>query len=82
MPIHILLPGVSRSPLVFKNLPLATTVGQLKSKVTSSLQGDVELSYQRLIYLGRSLMNDDEPLQNIFGLERVRCLLLFLHYAL
>lgn len=64
--IHIVspsLPGTSRFTL--HDVPLNTTVGQLRVRITQSFPNRPEPSTQRLIYRGRPLTNDGHRLSRL-----------------
>lgn len=61
--LHILcqsLPPPSRFTL--ENVPLSSTVGQLKSRIEQSFPNNPQVSHQRLIYRGKPLTVDDATL--------------------
>jgi hypothetical protein len=70
--LRILSPTLPTGPLIFNNLPAATTVAQLKAKITTALSSQPTPANQRLIYLGRLLRQDDDTLSTVFGAETIR----------
>ncbi|KAJ5359276.1 uncharacterized protein N7496_011689 [Penicillium cataractarum] len=65
--IHILSPSLpAPSRFTLRDLPLETTVGQLRSRITHSLPGHPAPSTQRLIYRGRPLANNNDTMADIF----------------
>ncbi|KAL1963586.1 hypothetical protein VTN77DRAFT_8031 [Rasamsonia byssochlamydoides] len=64
--LHILSPSFENpNRLTFDNLPLTTTVGALKERITESIPSRPSAAQQRLIYRGKPLLNDSVMLQNI-----------------
>lgn len=62
--LHILcqsLPPPSRFTL--ENVPLSSTIAQLKSRIEQSFPNNPQASHQRLIYRGKPLTVDDATLR-------------------
>jgi hypothetical protein len=59
-------------PLSFPQLPIETTVRQLKEKIREALPMRPSDDQQRLIHQGRLLARETETMSNIFGQETVR----------
>lgn len=62
--------GVNR-PLLFPELPAATTIKQLKEKIRNALPVRPPDENQRLIHRGRALLREADTLLDIFGAESV-----------
>ena len=62
------------SPLTFPQLPVVTTVSQLKAKIRDVLPSKPLNESQRLIHRGRLLGRDTESMLEIFGQEAVSTL--------
>lgn len=62
--------GVDR-PLLFPELPAATTIKQLKDKIRHALPTRPPDDSQRLIHRGRVLLREADSLLDIFGAESV-----------
>ncbi|KAG6271801.1 hypothetical protein E4U49_003370 [Claviceps purpurea] len=63
--------GVDR-PLLFPELPAATTIKQLKDKIRHALPTRPPDESQRLIHRGRVLLREADSLLDIFGAESLR----------
>jgi hypothetical protein len=59
------------SPLTFPQLPIVTTVSQLKARIRDTLPSKPLNDSQRLIHRGRLLGRDTESMLEIFGQEAV-----------
>ena len=59
-------------PLSFPQLPVDTTVKQLKEKIREALPMRPSDDLQRLIHRGRLLARENETMSDIFGQETVR----------
>ena len=68
----------------FENLPVTTTVGELKVKVRDHAASKPAVEDQRFIYRGRLMARENDTLMDVFGrdavclhsrLERVKALL-------
>lgn len=73
--LNILSPSTTVTaggPLTFPNLPLSTTIRQVKEKIRQTLPIRPTDDQQRLIYKGRSLQQDDETLLHLMGEATVR----------
>lgn len=70
--LQILSPsvGVNR-PLMFPDLPAATTIKQLKDRIRQALPLRPTDENQRLIHRGRALLRDTDSLLDVFGAEAV-----------
>ncbi|KFY79505.1 hypothetical protein V499_01517 [Pseudogymnoascus sp. VKM F-103] len=67
--LHIISPSLgSHGPFSFPNLPIATTVQQLKAKIRERVQTKPHDDHQRLIHRGRQL-TEVETMADIFGKE-------------
>ncbi|OOQ87758.1 hypothetical protein PEBR_16395 [Penicillium brasilianum] len=65
--IHILSPShPAPSRFTFRDLPLETTVGELRARITHSFPNHPPPSTQRLIYRGRPLTNNNNTMADIF----------------
>ena len=62
--------GVNR-PLLFPDLPAATTIKQLKDKIRNALPVRPPDENQRLIHRGRALLRETDSLLDIFGADSV-----------
>jgi hypothetical protein len=58
-------------PLSFRQLPVDTTVKQLKEKIREALPMRPSDDLQRLIHRGRLLARENETMSDIFGQETV-----------
>lgn len=56
--------------LSFKELPITTTVAQLKTKIKEK-HANADEEYQRLIHRGRLLVRADETMADLFGADTV-----------
>ncbi|KAI2791082.1 hypothetical protein POX_c03937 [Penicillium oxalicum] len=66
--IHVLSPSLPPpSRVTLRDVPLETTVAQLRTRISLSLPHQPEPATQRLIYLGRVLVNDSSTLSETFG---------------
>ncbi|KAK2612891.1 hypothetical protein QQS21_001002 [Conoideocrella luteorostrata] len=65
--------GVNR-PLLFPDLPAATTIKQLKEKIRHALPLRPADENQRLIHLGRALLRESDNLLTIFGADALQTL--------
>lgn len=64
--LHVLSPSLEgQNRLTFDNLPLTTTVGALKERITESIPSRPSAAQQRLIYRGKALLDHNVTLQNI-----------------
>lgn len=84
--LHILSPSFdSRRRITFNNLPLSTTVLEVKAKITEELSTRPPPESQRLIYRGRCLSDNTQVLRRIVEPSDVRLLpptlLLFDHLS-
>lgn len=70
--LQILSPsvGVNR-PLLFPDLPAATTIKQLKDRIRQALPLRPTDENQRLIHRGRALLRDSDSLLDVFGSDAV-----------
>ncbi|KAG9744885.1 hypothetical protein KCU59_g5775, partial [Aureobasidium melanogenum] len=66
--LRILSPAVELGQgLDMADVPIDTTIGALKSKLTDMLPSNPTPDRMRLIHYGRLLANDDETLGHLFG---------------
>ncbi|KAJ5491348.1 hypothetical protein N7539_002915 [Penicillium diatomitis] len=66
--INVLNPSLpSPGRVTLRDVPLETTVGQLRRQISKSLPNQALSTTQRLIYLGRVLVNDNSTLSETFG---------------
>lgn len=71
--LHILSPSFdSQRRLTFNNLPLSTTILEVKSKIMEELPSRPLPENQRLIYRGRCLSDNSQNLGRIFEPSDVR----------
>jgi hypothetical protein len=66
--------GVNR-PLLFPDLPAATTIKQLKERIREALPLRPSDENQRLIHRGRALLRESDSLLDIFGADAVSTLM-------
>ncbi|KAL2871869.1 uncharacterized protein BJX67DRAFT_340850 [Aspergillus lucknowensis] len=65
--LHVLCPSVpAPNRFTFRNLPLSTTVADLKVRLSRSIQSHPNSDSQRLFYLGKPLLDDGATLQSVF----------------
>lgn len=64
----------SSGPLSFQDLPVNTTVKQLKGKIREALPSKPIDENQRIIYRGRMLATETATMLDVFGKEAVRLL--------
>lgn len=79
--LHILcqsLPPPSRFTL--ENVPLSSTIAQLKGRIEQSFPNNPQASHQRLIYRGKPLTVDDATLRAVVSSMEVS--ILFLNYTI
>ena len=62
---------VPASGLLLENLPVTTTIGELRDRVTAALPSHPPSTRQRLIYYGRVLQRDDDTLESVLGQSNV-----------
>ena len=65
-------PEVGAAGLFFENVPVTSTVAEFKARIREALPTRPGPERQRLIYLGRALARDQEPLGEVFGRNAVR----------
>ena len=64
--LHILSPSPDvPQRLTFNDIPLATSIADLKQRISQSLPTQPPANQQRLIYRGRPLLNDCTVLEDI-----------------
>jgi len=56
----------------FPQLPVTTTVGELKLRIRDTLPTHPDTVRQRLIYRGRVVANDGDNMVSVFGSSAVR----------
>jgi hypothetical protein len=56
----------------FPDLPTATTIQQLRTRIQDAAPSKPTTDRMRLIYRGRVLVNDTDTLATVFGAESVR----------
>jgi hypothetical protein len=61
------LAELRNSGLQFDNLPVSTTIGELKERIRDAVPTRPTNERQRLIYLGRVLARETDTLRDIFG---------------
>jgi hypothetical protein len=64
-------PEVGNAGLHFDSLPVSTTVGELKDRIQDGVSSRPAHDRQRLIYLGRALVQDSDTLLDVFGATAV-----------
>jgi hypothetical protein len=64
-------PEVGNTGLHFNSLPVSTTVGELKDRIRDIVSSRPAHDRQRLIYLGRALVQDADTLLDVFGANAV-----------
>lgn len=70
--ISIVSPSLGvNAPLSFSDLPVSTTVGQLKQKIRDALDSKPSNDRQRLIHQGKLLAKEHETFLEVFGEQRV-----------
>ena len=71
--LHILSPSPEvRTKLIFSDLPVSTTVAELKIRICDAVASRPSPDRQRLIYRGRALVREGATLKEIFSQEAVR----------
>ncbi|KAI8625192.1 hypothetical protein F5Y19DRAFT_489865 [Xylariaceae sp. FL1651] len=71
--LQILSPSLGvPQPLLLENLPVSTTVRQLKERIRSTISTKPRHDAQRLIHRGRLLARDPETMLELFGEEALR----------
>lgn len=66
MVLHVLSPSLEApNRLTFNDLPLTTTVAELKERISQSIPSRPTAEQQRLIYRGKPLLDGSVTLQNI-----------------
>ncbi len=66
--LHILCPSQPiPGRFTLNDLPLETTIGELRARITQSLPSQPPPAAQRLIYRGRPLTTDSQMLSEILG---------------
>ena len=72
--LHVLSPSVEvPNRLTFADVPVSTTVGELKRKIRDAVPTRPSPDRQRLIYGGKALVQETALLKDIFSPEQVRC---------
>ncbi|KKK13177.1 hypothetical protein ARAM_006773 [Aspergillus rambellii] len=67
--LHVLCPSIPQpNRFTLRDLPLSTTVGNLKARLSQSIPTRPPPESQRLFYLGKPLVNDDLTLQAVLDL--------------
>lgn len=61
------LADLRNSGLQFEDLPISTTIGQLKERIRDAVPTRPSNERQRLIYLGRVLARETDTLRDVFG---------------
>ncbi len=71
--LHVLSPS-SEVPkkLTFPSIPVATTIGELKSRIQDAIATRPAPGKQRLIYRGKALVRDTDTMIEVFGQDAVR----------
>lgn len=70
--LRVLSPGAGVPETIeIRDVPLSTTVEQLKSRITLVAPSHPPLNSQRLIFAGRLLADNNAILQNALGAEAV-----------
>lgn len=70
--IHILCPSLpAPGRFTLNDVPLETTVGGLRARITQTLPSQPAPSTQRLIYRGRPLTNNSQTMSEILGSTEV-----------
>jgi hypothetical protein len=64
-------PEIGNAGLHFDDLPVSTTVGELKDRIRDMVSTRPTHDRQRLIYLGRALVRDSDTLLDVFGTNAV-----------
>lgn len=71
--LHVLSPSVEiPNKLTFSDVPISTTVGELKKKICDAVPARPSPDRQRLIYGGKALVQESATLLDIFSQEKVR----------
>ncbi|KAH6840999.1 hypothetical protein B0I37DRAFT_229010 [Chaetomium sp. MPI-CAGE-AT-0009] len=70
--LQIVSPSVGVGILRFPDMPVTTTVQQLRESIREALPSRPADDHQRLIHRGRLLARDTDTLQDIFGEETLR----------
>ncbi|MCJ1475565.1 hypothetical protein MMC13_004228 [Lambiella insularis] len=71
--LNVLSPSSEVSQkLTFPEIPLSTTIRELKEKIQNDVATKPSPERQRLIYRGRALTQDEKTLEDIFGPEAVQ----------
>lgn len=55
----------------FENLPVTTTVGELKTKIQDHVTSKPAVEHQRIIYRGRVMARETSTLLDVFGRDAV-----------
>lgn len=72
--LHVLSPSFEvPNKLTFSDVPISTTVGELKTKICDAVPTRPSPDRQRLIYGGKALVQEAATLKDIFSREKVRC---------
>lgn len=58
--------------LTFPNIPISTTIRELKHRIQNDVATKPAPDRQRLIYRGRALVQEEKTLEDVFGHEAVR----------
>jgi len=69
--LRVISPQPEIAELVFNDLPLSTTVEQLKLKIKDAVATQPVPERQRLIYQGRVMTTDSSTMADVFGQHTV-----------
>lgn len=70
--LHVLSPSIEvPNKLTFSNVPISTTVAELKTKICDAVPTRPSPDRQRLIYGGKALVQEAATLKDIFTQEKV-----------
>ena len=78
----ILSPSPDVTKLNFSNISTATTIGDLKEKISAEVATRPTPARQRLIYRGHALVDAGKSLKEVFTQEIVRSVPIHLHHGL
>ena len=71
--LHVVSPSSPR--ITFENISIATTVLELKTKISETASTHPQVGTQRLIYRGHPVVQGERTLRDIFGQQTVASIL-------
>ena len=79
--IHVLSPSIEVPRLTFREVPISTTIGDIKKRIQDAVSIKPPPERQRLIYRGKVLTRHEMTLEAVLGLVAVRHMYYHAYYA-